>query len=153
MRDEQSPINFKIRTNQVRAEQTKSPPQTPMKQGPLSCSSIYIIILLLLLHILLHYLSHPTSLYRLKFINKLHPLDTQRPYASLHRQPAKGRSMADYQSRIVFDSTVDVSEETDLAFQYFEHFTEDEGHDLHRLMQGMLVAISYLAKDQGHPVQ
>jgi len=61
--------------------------------------------------------------------------------------------MADYQSRIVFDSTVDVSEETDLAFQYFEHFTESDDYDLHRLMQGMLVAISYLAEDEGHPVQ
>jgi len=59
--------------------------------------------------------------------------------------------MADYESMIVFDSTVDVSEETDLAFDYFESFSDD--YDLHRLMQGMLVAISYLAKDEGHPVQ
>lgn len=54
---------------------------------------------------------------------------------------------------IVFDSTVDVSDETDLAFQYFEHFSEDEGHDLHRLMQGMLVAISYIVQEEGSPVQ
>lgn len=60
--------------------------------------------------------------------------------------------MADH-STIVFDSTVDVSEETELAFDFFEHFSEDEGHDLHRLMQGMLVAISYLAEEEGHPVQ
>lgn len=78
--------------------------------------------------------------------------DTHHPYARLHRQPAKGCSMADHQM-IVFDSTVDVSDETDLAFQYFEYFSEDEGHDLHRLMQGMLVAISYLAQEEGHPVQ
>ena len=59
--------------------------------------------------------------------------------------------MADYQSMIVFDSTVDVSEETDLAFDYFENFSDE--YDLHRLMQGMLLAISYLAEDEGHPVQ
>ena len=150
MRDEQSLINSKIRNNLVWVEQTKSPPETPMKQGRLPCSSIYIIILLLLLHILVHYLSPPTSLYRLKFINKLHPLDTHRPYARLRRQPAKGCSMAE-NHMIVFDSTVDVSEETDLAFDYFESFSDD--YDLHRLMQGMLVAISYLAEDEGHPVQ
>jgi len=51
---------------------------------------------------------------------------------------------------IVFDSTVDVSEETDLAFDYFENFSDD--YDLRRLMQGMLIAISYLAEDEGHPV-
>ena len=150
MSDEQSPINSKIRNNLVWAEQTKSPPETPMKQGCLSCSSIYIIILLLLLYILVHYLSPPTYLYRLKFINKLHPLDTHRPYARLQRQPEKGCSMAE-NHMIVFDSTVDVSEETDLAFDYFENFSDD--YDLRRLMQGMLIAISYLAEDEGHPVQ
>lgn len=76
--------------------------------------------------------------------------DTDRRYASLSRQPAKGCSMADH-TTIVFDSTVDVSEETDLAFDYFESFSDD--YDLHRLMQGMLVAISYLAEQEGHPVQ
>lgn len=59
--------------------------------------------------------------------------------------------MADHQSTFIFDSTVDVEEETDLAFDYFESFSDD--YDLHRLMHGMLVAISYLAEDEGHTIQ
>lgn len=54
-------------------------------------------------------------------------------------------------STFIFDSTVDVSAETELAFDYFENFSDD--YDLHRLMQGMLVAMSYLAEEEGHPVQ
>ncbi len=60
--------------------------------------------------------------------------------------------MADYQT-LVFDNSVNASEEeTDLAFTYFEHFADD-GYDLERLMQGMLIAISCLAQEVRQPVQ
>ena len=59
--------------------------------------------------------------------------------------------MADHHT-LVFDNSADASRETDLAFTYFEHFIDD-GYDLERLMQGMLIAISCLAEEVRQPVQ
>jgi len=61
--------------------------------------------------------------------------------------------MAGRKIPIAFDSRVDVTEEIELAFQYFERMAVDEGYDMTSLMHGMLIAISCLVEDEGHPVQ
>jgi len=58
--------------------------------------------------------------------------------------------MQDFQ--IIFEADSDVSEEVDLALDYFDHFQND-GHDLADLMRGMLHAIAMIAEQDGETIQ